>query len=61
MLYYLCEFVGGELSTDGFDDYEKKNAEIAEWVPMNRLNNIKVTNSIDWRGYINKSTMQEGE
>src|SRR4051812_39120059 len=29
MLFYKCDFVGGELSTEGFDEWEKEYAEMA--------------------------------
>ena len=52
LLFYLCRKVGGELSTDGFGKYEKHYAEIAEWVPMDRLDSIDVACSIEFRDII---------
>lgn len=34
LIYYLCYITGGELSTDGFDDYEKEYADLAEWIDL---------------------------
>ena len=55
MLYYACNLVGGELSTNGFDEFEKDYARIAEWVPIKNLSDIKIANSIDFRPFINKA------
>lgn len=54
MLYYLCELVGGEISTDGFDEQERKYAKAAVWFPISKLDHIKVASSFDWRIYIKK-------
>lgn len=45
-MYYLCEKVGGELSTDYLDDQEKKYADHPEWVDLNDVPNIKICSSI---------------
>lgn len=34
LLYYACDFVGGELSMDGFDEYEKKLRRNARMVSI---------------------------
>ena len=49
MMYYLCEYVSGDMSTDGFDEEEKEYAELAEWIPLSRLDTIKSASSYDWR------------
>ncbi len=54
-LYYLCNFAGGTLSTDGFDEHEQSYARIAEWVPMKKLSDIKIANSKDFRPHILKA------
>jgi len=54
LLYYTCEFVGGELSVDGFDEDEQKYAELAEWVPLDDLDKLKVASSVDWRPIVRK-------
>jgi 8-oxo-dGTP diphosphatase len=58
LMYYFCEYVGGTLSTDGFDEYEKKYAEIAEWIPLDRLNLIELASTVDYRPYIRKATVK---
>ena len=49
LIYYLCEFVGGELSTDGFDEWEKLYAEMAEWIPLERLDTLNIASTVDYR------------
>lgn len=58
MLYYACDFIGGELSTDGFDEDEKGYAELAEWVPLSSLNDIGVASTVDYRSYIRQAAEQ---
>jgi 8-oxo-dGTP diphosphatase len=55
LLYFVCEYVGGQLSTDGFDKNEKKYAEIAEWVPLESLNELKVASTVDYRPFVKKA------
>lgn len=55
LLYYVCDYVGGTLSTDGFDEDEKQYAELAEWVPLERLPDLQVTSSKDYRTYITQA------
>lgn len=52
MIYYSCELVGGELSTAGFDEAEKQYAEGPEWVALDKLDEIKVGSSNDFRPYV---------
>lgn len=52
MVYYLCEYTSGEVSTDGFDEHEKSYAEIAEWIPLERMDEISPAASYDWREII---------
>ena len=49
MMYYVCEKVGGEISTEGFDENEKSYARMAEWVPIDQLADIMPAASFDWR------------
>jgi len=55
LMYYACTFQGGELSTDGFDEYEKEYAEIAEWVPVDSIDVIKIASTVDFRPYIKQA------
>lgn len=52
MLYYVCDYVGGELSTDGFDEWEKSYAEAPEWYPLDKLDELQVGSSNDFRPYV---------
>lgn len=52
LLYYSCEFASGELTMEHFDEDEKEYGGFPEWVPLSKLPEIKVADSIDWRKYI---------
>ncbi|HIA92087.1 TPA: NUDIX domain-containing protein [Candidatus Saccharibacteria bacterium] len=52
MIYCKCNYVGGELSVDGFDEDEKEYAKFPEWVNLKDLNNIRIASSVDWRKYV---------
>lgn len=52
LLYFVCDFVGGELSIDGFDEYEKQYAELAEWIPVDAIDAIEIASTVDFRPYI---------
>lgn len=54
LFYYQCEFVGGEFSTDGFDEQEKQYADMPEWIDLKELSNINVKSSVDWRKIVEK-------
>jgi 8-oxo-dGTP diphosphatase len=55
IFYFLCEFAGGELSTEGFDEWEKQYAEMAEWTPLAKLDEIKVASSVDYRPFVKRA------
>ena len=55
IFYYSCEFVGGELSTDGFDEWEKQYAQMAEWIPLERLDELGIASSVDYRPFVKKA------
>lgn len=52
LLYYVCDFVGGELSTEGFDEHEKIYADLPEWYPLAKLDVLQVAGNHDWRPLI---------
>jgi len=52
LVYYACRKIGGELSTDGFDEQEKHYAEVAEWVPIDRLDSLDMPSTVDCKGII---------
>lgn len=59
MLYYQCEYIGGELSTDGFDEWEQEYARLAVWFPLEELDSIQVASSNDWREIVKKVVAHE--
>jgi 8-oxo-dGTP pyrophosphatase MutT (NUDIX family) len=54
-LYFVCDFVGGELTDAGFDEYEKVHSRFPEWVPLSELDSLKVGSSIDWRPFVKQA------
>ncbi len=52
LMYYQCKLVGGSLSTDGFDEHEKTFADMPEWIPLNQLDDLTISSSIDFRKYV---------
>lgn len=55
LIYYRCDYVGGELSTDGFDEHEKNYAELAEWIPLESIYSIDIASTVDFRPYIKQA------
>jgi ADP-ribose pyrophosphatase YjhB (NUDIX family) len=51
-LYYACEVCGGELSTEHFDEQEKKYADMPEWVSLSKIPSITVYSSVNAREII---------
>lgn len=47
LLYYVCKKIGGRLSAKHLDEYEKKYAQLAEWVDLKRVNKIKFYNPVN--------------
>lgn len=43
--YFLVKKVNGKLSTINFDEYEKKYADLAEWIGLEKIGKIKFINS----------------
>jgi 8-oxo-dGTP diphosphatase len=54
LMYYLCDFAGGEFSMEGFDEHEKLYAEMPEWYPLAKLDELEYTGTHDWRPLIKK-------
>ncbi|MCA9332986.1 NUDIX domain-containing protein [Candidatus Saccharibacteria bacterium] len=55
LIYYACDLSGGELSTDGFDEYEKAYADMAEWVSLDTIDTIEIASTVDFRPYIKQA------
>jgi 8-oxo-dGTP diphosphatase len=55
LLYYACDFTGGDFSMDGFDEHEKIYAEMPEWYPLSKLDVLEYTGSHDWRDIVREA------
>ncbi len=55
LMYFLCKNPKGKISKDNFDEYEKKYADLAEWIPLNKINKIKFYNTIESQKLIKKA------
>jgi 8-oxo-dGTP diphosphatase len=52
MHYFVCAYVGGEISTKGFDENEKEYGLPAEWLDVSDLADITVASANDWRDLV---------
>lgn len=52
LLYFVCEYKGGELSLDGLMEDEKDIAEMAEWIPLSEFKDIQSNTTVDWQGVV---------
>lgn len=55
LLYYRCDFSGGELSIEGFDETEKTYAEMAEWIPIEAIDSVEIASTVDYRPFIKQA------
>lgn len=55
LLFYTCEVVGGEISTDSFSEQEKNYMQLAEWVPIESIDSLKFYNPVDSPALIRKA------
>lgn len=46
-IFHLCKIVGGELSTQFLDEQEKRYVGKAEWVALDKFNEVKIYSSVD--------------
>ncbi|MGW6979065.1 NUDIX domain-containing protein [Streptomyces sp. NPDC054932] len=49
MFYVTATVIGGSLSTEGFDERERRDADLARWIPLADLDSLKVASSADFR------------
>lgn len=56
LIYYVCQKIGGELSTERFDEYERRYADLAQWVPLDHLDAITPASTIDYRPIVEGCT-----
>lgn len=54
-LYFVCDYVSGELSNEGHDEHERQYAEGCVWLPLDGLADITVAASTDWRSYVKRA------
>jgi len=52
LMCFHCTKHTGNISNEGFDEYEKQHMEMAEWVPIDGLQDIKVGSTVDFRPYV---------
>jgi len=55
MMYSLVRKIGGELSVNNFDEGEKVYADLAEWVGLEKLKDIKIINEINPLDFIDNA------
>lgn len=54
LLFYACDYVGGELSIDGFDEGEKQVGGMPEWLEYSELESVKSKSTYDWKLVVRK-------
>jgi len=56
LLYYTCDFSGGELSASGFTEDERINSRHPEWLSLKNgdigLSRGRICSSFDWRSLV---------
>jgi 8-oxo-dGTP pyrophosphatase MutT (NUDIX family) len=55
LMYFLCEKISGELTTENFDKNEKKYADMPEWIDIKDVDKIKFFNPVDSVALIHKA------
>ncbi len=60
LVYYKCEFVSGDISDAGYDEWEAAHMELAEWVALERLGSMHTLGSIDFREILKETGFIEG-
>lgn len=55
LLYFTVKRTGGALSTEYFDEAEKTYANLAEWIPLSNIDDLKFINSVDSVAIIKKA------
>jgi len=60
LMYFLCTNPEGEISTDGFDELEKEYMKKAEWVDIDKIDNLKFYNGVDSPAIIRKALQVKG-
>lgn len=55
LLYYSCQIIGGKITDEYFDKYEKKYAAKAEWLEITKIKKLKFYNQINNEKVINEA------
>ena len=50
-VYYLCQYVGGEVNQDGFDPNEGSYAGLAEWVDLSTIDQVPAS-GFEWHDIV---------
>ena len=52
LIFYACDYAGGELSIAGLDEFEQHWSEMPKWVPLGDLDRITLGSSFPWRDLV---------
>ena len=55
LLYYLCDIIGGQISTALQDESEKQYMDAPEWVNLEGIDHVKFYNSVDSLAILEKA------
>lgn len=55
LMFYVCQFCGGEASIDGFTTEEKLVGDAPEWFDISELHKINAGASFDWRQVVKRA------
>ncbi len=55
LLYFTVKCIGGELSKANLDEEEKEYADLAEWIDISIIDELKFINSVDSPAIIRKA------
>lgn len=59
LLFYACDYAGGEFSLDSLDEHEQTWTEMPEWVPIAKLDTLKRGSSYEWRDVVRQAACQK--
>ena len=58
LMYFICTNPEGEITTDGFDEFEKDYMKKAEWIDIDKVSTLKFYNGVDSPAIIQKAFNQ---
>lgn len=56
LLFFVCDYSGGELTLDGLMEDEKATVEMAEWIPLSELDSVPAGATFDWKSVVREVT-----